>query len=416
MIEKLTIHDFAGISNVEMTLDEINILIGPQATGKSICAKSFYLFKNFVNDIFSAGEQGLSKIDFERSFLRKFNDYFPIESLGQSEFILRYEIEDKFIQVFRTKTKTKVQYSDFYIHELTYLRKQFKGINNNPDGEDIERYKSSYKIRTDYMKRLQTVGSRIVYSQLFIPAGRSFFAILQSNIFSFLSANKGLDPFLAEFGSLYENLKRYSIDYMETDKKLRGQKKIIEPLVEEILGGKYTRERGKDYLALKDGRRTSLVNSSSGQQEILPIAIILSTLPFLGFQDGATIYIEEPEAHLFPSAQRKIVELIATIYNRSNKQLQFIITTHSPYVLAAFNNLLHAGNISLELDRKHKVKLQEIVAEEQWLKSNQVNVYSLLGGTAECIKSKDTGLITTNILDSVSDELGSQFDSLLNVE
>ncbi len=36
-----------------------------------------------------------------------------------------------------------------------------------------------------------------------------------------------------------------------------------------------------------------------------------------------------------------MVELLATLYNMSrNEALQFIVTTHSPYILTAFNDLI----------------------------------------------------------------------------
>ena len=42
MPERLMIHNFAGIQEIDIALSNINILIGPQATGKSMCAKGLY--------------------------------------------------------------------------------------------------------------------------------------------------------------------------------------------------------------------------------------------------------------------------------------------------------------------------------------------------------------------------------------
>ncbi|MEK0188739.1 hypothetical protein [Microcoleus anatoxicus] len=39
MAEKLTVKNFAGITDLELEIKRINILIGPQASGKSVCAK-----------------------------------------------------------------------------------------------------------------------------------------------------------------------------------------------------------------------------------------------------------------------------------------------------------------------------------------------------------------------------------------
>jgi AAA ATPase domain len=264
----------------------------------------------------------------------------------------------------------------------------------------------------------QRLGKITTYSQVFIPAGRSFFAILQSSIFSFLSSNKAIDPFLTEFGSFYEDIKTprsANIPREESDRKLKSK---IDNLTETILQGKHVIEKGRDFLLLSDGRKISLASSSSGQQEMLPLALILGSIPFtrLTGSSGNVVYIEEPEAHLFPTAQRSIVNLIATIFNESKIPVQFIITTHSPYILAAFNNLIHAGNVSSKLPSNEISRLEGVVPEEQLIKSDNMRVYSLHNGTCESIISEETGLISTNLLDAVSDELALQFDRILEIE
>lgn len=140
-----------------------------------------------------------------------------------------------------------------------------------------------------------------IFSQLYIPAGRSFFANLKSSIFAFLSENNAVDPFLIEFGTYYENMKSpIRLDRLQkkiSDKQLNDE---IALLNKKILCGKYIQEEGEEYLEMDGGRKISLANSSSGQQETLPLAIILGTIAFVKPETGGnSIYIEEPEAHIF---------------------------------------------------------------------------------------------------------------------
>jgi hypothetical protein len=111
-----------------------------------------------------------------------------------------------------------------------------------------------------------------------------------------------------------------------------------------------------------------------------------------------------------------IINLIATIFNLSSSPVQFVITTHSPYILAALNNLIQAGNTFQQLDNTDRDQLREIVPDEQLLKTENIRVYSLYNGTASSIVSDETGLISTNLLDEVSDELATQFDNILSIE
>ena len=145
--------------------------------------------------------------------------------------------------------------------------------------------------------------------------------------------------------------------------------------------------------------------------------IILSALPFLvdASSAGQTVYIEEPEAHLFPSAQRNMVELIACVFNSDPEKLQFFITTHSPYVLTAINNLIQAGMLYEESSQDVLPKLEEIVPRYKALITSDLSAYVLENGKAENMLDKETGLIDANLIDGVSDELAIEFDELLDL-
>lgn len=420
MSERLLIRDFAGIKEIDITLSRINLLIGPQATGKSICAKLLYYFKSFLGDVLKAVESQQTKRQFDTAFIQKFQRYFPPQDLDNKDFLLRYEISDCFIQIEQERSKLRLTYSDYYKNQLVSWRKYYKqDLEETGDAEVMVDYGEvmlnlGHSFYFNQKEELEEVSA---FSQVFIPAGRSFFAILQSSIFSFLSSNNAIDPFLIEFGSFYEKVKlsRSRTVQSADDQKLANK---IAILVESILGGKHVREKGQDYLLLSDGRKVSLANSSSGQQEMLPLALILGSISFNRplFTLGNVVYIEEPEAHLFPSAQRKIVDLIALIHNEAKIPTQFVITTHSPYILTALNNLIYAGHISTQLSDGEMSRLEDIVPQERFLKTADIRVYSLHNGISESIISDETGMITTSTIDEVSDELATQFDSILSLE
>lgn len=50
-MEKLTVKNFLNIKDVEFNLSNINIIIGQQASGKSVIAKLVYFFKDFSLNI-----------------------------------------------------------------------------------------------------------------------------------------------------------------------------------------------------------------------------------------------------------------------------------------------------------------------------------------------------------------------------
>lgn len=413
MQERIIIKNFAGIKSIELDLRQINILIGPQASGKSICAKLLYFFKNFIHELEISIEKQPTKKEFDASLVEKFEDYFPPDSLAPGKFSIRYELGKAFIEVKRKKTKIYLSYSDDYIRILDESRKHLSKLR---DEKELERH-DYFRARKYFSNKVEKeIGEIALSYQRFIPAGRSFFANVQSNIFSILSDNLKIDPFLTEFGSLYEIVKN-NIDRRPNGKNGKGLEGKLDTIIESILCGKHVRKKRRDFIKLHDGRLTEISNSSSGQQEILPLAILLKYFSLLKFRSGGQCYyIEEPEAHLFPTAQRNIVEFIATVFNTAASKSQFFITTHSPYILTAFNNLLHAGLIDNKLPKNRKKELHKIVPPEQALNPDNVRVYALDGGKAKDICCDDTGLIDTNIIDDVSNDLSIQFGHLLELE
>jgi hypothetical protein len=98
--------------------------------------------------------------------------------------------------------------------------------------------------------------------------------------------------------------------------------------------------------------------------------------------------------------------------------IQFFLTTHSPYILTSFNNLIEAGIVrdKAKGDAEKLKKLYEIVPKEQILNPKDVTAWTLHDGIAENIMDKETGLINGDEIDDVSDETAEQFGKLLDLE
>lgn len=429
-MEKIEIKDFVGIKDITIEIKQINILIGPQASGKSVIAKLLYFFKNFIFEIIDVSISLKSKRDLDKGLKLKFREYFPVSSWGNNNFKIRYSIDEEYVEISRKQSKKKqssiiIQYSGRYKDALTELRdftkKTKKKELEQPNRLNLRsQIKLNYHIERAFLLVLAEEENKLAaFTQLYIPAGRSFFAHLKNSIFTFLSENNTVDPFLADFGTFYERSKSPMLLEIINDEALEQQElsKETNLLNEKILCGKYLQKNGEDYLQLAEKRTIEISNSSSGQQETLPLIIILRRLAFeqIGIS-GSSVYIEEPEAHIFPTAQKNIVELISTVYNARKDSLQFFITTHSPYILTAFNNLIQAGILAVDATEEKIEQISQHVPKSRFLNPDEVAVYSLENGYCKSIIDEETGLIDANIIDEVSNELAIQFDELLDLE
>jgi predicted ATPase len=125
------------------------------------------------------------------------------------------------------------------------------------------------------------------------------------------------------------------------------------------------------------------------------------------------IYIEEPEANIFPETQYSLVQVFAWLANDPILDFQWAITTHSPYLLSAFNDLIEAGRLGAEGELRAEVN--NIIPEKYWVKPGDFKAYSIHDGQLESIMDKETGLINGEYLDAISNKIGGDFDALLRI-
>ncbi|MGB5989303.1 MAG: AAA family ATPase [Marinifilaceae bacterium] len=412
-MEKLKIDNFLGLKDINIQINDFNVIIGPQASGKSLIAKLIYYSKSIFEEMYLAANKDYTKTELKKELRTKFERFFPKSSWINSSFDIEYSIDDYTFSI-----TNKWEDKDFFFIEFSdEVEKVWKDL--VVERKDIlDKYKlddvlglteASMKLGTfkDYFNNL--IPDIAKNQQVYVPAGRSFFALLQSSIFSILSSNQNIDPLLQSFGALYEKLKPI---YADSDS---ASIKMFDSLVSEILKGKYLLEKGKDYLLHEDGRKIEVSYCSSGQQEILPLVIVLRFLLSASSlrTQRYTVYIEEPEAHIFPMAQKKMIDILSLLFNNIN--VQFIVTTHSPYVLTSLNNNLQAGLIRKEADSEKLDKLFEVIHKDFILKSESVSAFSIENGNLRSIIEEESELISADLIDDVSNVLGAQFDELLDL-
>jgi predicted ATPase len=420
-MESIEINGFLTIDHANFEIRKINILIGAQAQGKSVIAKLAYFFKNFFSDIFIPSvEKFETKRDIEKKFLAQFEQIFPRYSWVTQEFSIVYKNRDYEVSITRSKAGNKYTSRVNYCKDLADLHKELKS-NYKLALDGFDAFRIEQKDRSTLTSReqifYQTVSEKTkdsvfsnVNKSIFIPASRSFFANLQKNIFSFLANDIDIDPFIKEFGFRYENSKRlHQNSFFRIDDISEATRKKVDKLASDIIVGEYVYADEQDWI-LNKGKRTNLANASSGQQESLPMLLILQIWPFSYPKENLQNFIiEEPEAHLFPTSQKQIISLIATIYNACGHS--FFITTHSPYILTAINNLV-VGQDAYDKangDTEKLKRLEKVLPADELIRLEDLSAYTLNKGKLESIIDMENRLIGANLLDAVSDEFDLAF-------
>ena len=95
-----------------------------------------------------------------------------------------------------------------------------------------------------------------------------------------------------------------------------------------------------------------------------------------------------------------------------------LITTHSPYTLAVFNMAMLAAKVMSKTDKVDSREVENIIPEKYQVSLSDVAAYSLSvleENNCRSILGVETGLISANDLDSVSEDISDKFSLLYNL-
>lgn len=219
----------------------------------------------------------------------------------------------------------------------------------------------------------------------------------------------------------------------------------------------YDAKLDRDIIRLHDSHETiSPFYASSGVQSVLPIVVmtdyftgpVFSKNISLSKQDIATLFsklsedknsekpeeklfaiakklylykncrlfIEEPEQNLFPESQQSLINYLVSKINVASQQTgmqsSLTISTHSPYVVTAFNVLISASIAQ----RVNPMETFKIVPQEQIISIDELRAYYIHeNGTMTDIRDLEIGMISGNELDHASDCVEERLSQLNDV-
>lgn len=436
-MQKIEIRYLGPVKEVEMEIKDFNLLIGEQATGKSTIAKAIYFFRiikttltDYLCQLFDTSlyngndaSEGFNKVlkkELKSVFISLFGYSWDLDE----RLYLRYEYTNEIwidvkLSGATAKRYISVRYSAKLTQELNQLEKEALDLySQKSDLTTISlAYASKERLRNyDNFKNNVNKIFDDDKETYYIPAGRSMITLLVNN--RSLIENENLDLITRQFMQIIDNIHGAFADgirnvhkrYPDGERKF-DVGKISEMLISDLKGD-YRYTAGKEYIIVQDeeehNEKIPINFASSGQQEVL---WLLNQLYILMLKkEKAFVIIEEPEAHLYPSLQNKVVEFITYFANVNHSSI--VITTHSPYILTSVNTLYCAGKIIEKFPQSSK------------------KVYDVTGNGSEILPEKVTALkinqdkkiqnlideeykeISTEMIDEISDSINEKYTEL----
>lgn len=390
-MKHLVIRHFGPIKEVDMDLRRVNIIIGPQSSGKSTILK-IACFCDWME----------RQIELTQNPDKYCDSNFFIENL-----IGFHKLEG-------------------YLQQETYIRYE-----NDAVSFDYSEKNKKCTFKWNEAKRWKYKRTKIAY----IPAERNLVAAIPN----WYQVNMNKDNIL-DFMKEWEFARKAF---------LKGEQILDLPIKYE-----YNAYNQGDRIKQENGKELDLTVASSGLQALTPLYVMLRYLTSEYYKEAHTnveqdmlrqnlhevvakecagltkgeqqniidtiltphhtdLFVEEPEAHIFPSTQKSFVYSLVEMLN-GNVQHTCFLATHSPYILTAFNNIILAGE-TMAMSKEKADKVSVIMPKRQTLCYDEVAAFEMSNGRNHSIMDEDFRLISADTIDAASQEISNDFDYLLNI-
>jgi len=326
--------------------------------------------KSEIEEGFSIVLEEILLTEIQSSLLNTFSSISSLEN-KLSGASLSIEIETYFFSIFIGIKKEALYISNIQLKaEKVFLDKStaYKNITLRfEDGSNSAHVRNSHDIYEklksfilSYIRLITIELKNKIKNIYYLPASRSgLYQALNafSPIIAELSKNRRFITNKIELPSLSEPLSDYFLELSTIqirdnviDNKIT---KIASEMEKTILNGKIAFDGHTKKLVFSPNRtnlKLDLSYTSSMVSELSPIVSYLRYVVNYSNHSEDTakeakplIIIEEPEAHLHPDIQIKLLTLFAEL---AKSDVKFIITTHSNYMFNKFNNLVISKDIN----------------------------------------------------------------------
>lgn len=177
-------------------------------------------------------------------------------------------------------------------------------------------------------------------------------------------------------GSVTEGMYDIFIRNLESTKGVNPvpvkDKSFYEEISQTLFGGEIVESRGSVMLKLDSDEQIPITAAASSIKELSPLLMLIKK-----YGDNLkdfSILFEEPEAHLHPTKQQDVANVLVKCIN---KGMNFIITTHSDYLLSRINALIRLHKIKslITKDRYNALCTKIGLPNDLSLDSNLLDAY-----------------------------------------
>lgn len=422
----LIIKNVGPIKNVDIELNKVNIIMGPQSSGKSTINK-IACYCSWVEKKVSL-DQSFDFFEKEDNFINELVRFHKLEGYVQIDTYIEYESD--VIKFRYSENKLEMSWKDRYAYKqpkISYIPSERNIIATIPnwfevkfEDNNIRNFMAEWgSARKPFTKNASLnvldLGISYYYDS---SSDTDFVRVADQKDLKLTYTSSGLQSIIP-LNVLVEYLTRWIYSNNESESLSNIQRK--EKLVEILYNDRY-----KDLPSgtiIKDNKKIPGVTYYRIEEYLMvfPTSKEADECRLLVKNMTKTqctkLYVEEPEQNLFPSTQRDLLYYMVGAI-KSNDDHKLFITTHSPYILYALNNCMMGYLVK---DKMPEAEANEVSCRNSWINPELVSVWEIKDGelrtTSESrnntIQGED-GLISDNYFDENMKEVMDDFYKMLN--
>ena len=390
-MKHLVIRHFGPIKEADMDLRRVNIIIGPQSSGKSTILK-IACFCDWMERQIEL-TQNPDKYCDSNFFIENLIGFHKLEGYLQQETYIRYENDAVSFDYSEKNKKCTFKWNEakrwkYKRTKIAYIPAERNLVAAIPNWYQVNMNKDNI---LDFMKEWEFARKAFLKGEqiLDLPAKYEYNAYNQGDRIK-LENGKELDLTVASSGlqaltPLYVMLRYLTSEYYK-EAHTNVEQDMLRQNLHEVVA--------KECAGLTKGEQQNIIDT------------ILTP-------HHTDLFVEEPEAHIFPSTQKSFVYSLVEMLN-GNVQHTCFLATHSPYILTAFNNIILAGE-TMAMSKEKADKVSVIMPKRQTLCYDEVAAFEMSNGRDHSIMDEDFRLISADAIDAASQEISNDFDYLLNI-
>lgn len=391
-----------------LELSRFNILIGKQSTGKSTIMKILCFCKWIEKRIMTGSEDALSKYTHYNRFIKELMQF---HRLNADFFSVNSEIHfvgDCVTIDLRGKTNAKIERSRNFDREKYNTKLCFIPSERNLVSaiKNVDRAYKSNDLDLLFNHIFEWSEAKEHYTEkqpILLPFLDNIEYFYDKNrdidVIRLKDKRKDITPFYASSGVQSALPIVVMVNYFTRqilDKTIDLSKRAVYDILDKLLK-RETKEQ--------EDAPTSIISLLTSD-EYKQIVRIYS-------YQSCHLFIEEPEQNLFPESQQALIQNIVESISLASKETSYdssvTITTHSPYVITAFNVLLKAF-VAFQADSG---RASEIVDVDSMIPIDNIRAYYIGDkGKVHNIVDRTMKMMSGNDLDSASDFVEEKLNRL----